>query len=153
LALIAAASFAGYQIILQRQDRATEGAIQVLTQMQSIEFQKAYTKIWNLPLAATAHDIRDAGPEYEDAVEVVAMTFESLGVMVHNRLVPVDLVDQAIGGFLRESWRRTQPYIEWRRDQVGSRRLAEWYQWLAEHVAVDTRRSTGAYDAFRKWVR
>ena len=36
----------------------------------------------------------------ETAAGTVMMTFETLGVLVHNRVVPIDLVDQVIGGFL-----------------------------------------------------
>lgn len=151
IALIAAASFAGYQLLGARRERNEAHAVQVLTRLQTPEFLSSYAKVWTLPLDARAEDVRSAGPEMERAVDTVMMTFESLGVMVHNRLVPIELVDQAIGGFLRESWRRTSNYLLTRREEVQSRRLAEWYQWLAEHLAVETRRSRGAYDVFRDW--
>lgn len=151
VALIAAAMFAGYQLVAHRRERADAHALQVLTRLQTPEFLSAYARVWTLPLDATREDVRAAGPEVESAVDTVMMTFESLGVMVHNRLVPLELVDQVIGGFLRESWRRTRGHWLARREEVGSRRLAEWYQWLAEHLAVETRRSRGAYDAFRDW--
>lgn len=151
IALILAASFAGYQLVAHRRERSEANAIQVLTRLQSPEFLSAYATVWSLPLNATAEDIRSAGRDMERAVDTVMMTFESLGVMVHNRLVPLELVDQVIGGFLRESWRRTQNYWLVRREEQGSRRIAEWYQWLAEHLAVETRRSKGAYEVFRDW--
>lgn len=150
IALIVGAFFAGYQFLVTR-TRGEEAALQVLTRLQSPEFRAAYAKIWTLRLGASAELVRERGPEMEDAIECVAMTFESLGVMVHNPMVPIDIVDQVIGGFLRESGRRSQAYILWKRQEVGSRRLAEWYQWLAEHLAVESRRSRGAYEAFKDW--
>lgn len=151
LALIAAASFAGYQLIVHRKERHEAMALEVLTQLQSPEFRQAYARVWTLPLDATADQVKGTGKEMLDAIDCVAMTFESLGVMVHNRIVPVELVDQVIGGFLRESWRRVRAYVFVRRQEVGSKRLAEWYQWLAERMAVQTRRSDGAYHAFKDW--
>lgn len=150
-ALVMAAGFAGYQFLLHRREREENNALTVLTRLQDAEFRNAYTQIWELPLEASVDAVMKRGKSMEDAIEVIAMTFESLGVMVHNRIVPIDQVDQVIGGFLRESWRRTGPYILWKRKQVGSKRYAEWYQWLAEHVAVQTRRSRGAYDIFKRW--
>ncbi len=150
-ALVIAAGFAAYQFLLLRRQREENNALTVLTRLQDGEFRAAYTRVWELPLEAPPETVREGGPEVQDAIETVAMTFESLGVMVYNRIVPIDVVDQVIGGFLRESWRRAQPFILWKREQVGSRRYAEWYQWLAEHLAVETRRSRGAYDVFRKW--
>ncbi len=151
IALIAAATTAVYQLVMHRRDRSEANALSVLTALQSPEFRHAYGLVWTLPLDASAKEVRSYGKEMEDAVECVMMTFETLGVMVHNRLVPIELVDQVIGGFLRESWRRTRHYVWARRKEVGSRRLAEWFQWLAEHLAVKTRRSRGAYDAFKDW--
>lgn len=152
LALIAGAIFAARQFILHRREVSQAAALRVLAQFQDASFRDAYTKVWDLPLGATSEHVRSHGKAMEDAVETVAMTFESIGVMVHNRIVPIDLVDQVIGGFLRESWRRTQDYIRWKREHVGSRRVAEWYQWLAEHVAVQSRRGLGAYEAFKQWT-
>ncbi len=151
ISLVVGAFFAGYQFILSRRERHDAQALEVLTQLQSPEFRAAYAKVWTLPLAATADDVRAGGQEMEEAVDCVAMTFESLGVMVHNRIVKIEVVDQVIGGFLRESWRRCSAYVHWKRQEVQSRRLGEWYQWLAEHLAVETRRSVGAYEAFKDW--
>ncbi len=150
-ALVIAAGFAAYQFLLLRRQREENNALNVLTRLQTAEFRHAYTRVWELPLDASPDAVRKEGHEMEEAVEIVAMTFESLGVMVHNRIVDLETVDQVIGGFLRESWRRTHRYVLAKRKEVGSRRYAEWYQWLAEHLAVETRRSRGAYDVFRKW--
>ncbi|MGB1697966.1 MAG: DUF4760 domain-containing protein [Thermoplasmatota archaeon] len=151
MALISAAAFAGYQFLLHRREREENNAVAVLSRIQDAEFRSAYQQIWDLPLHATAEDIRARGPKTEDAVQCVALTFESLGVMVHNRIVDIELVDQIIGGFLRESWRRCEHYVETRRSELGTRRWAEWYQWLAEQLAVDERRKIGAYVAFKDW--
>ena len=128
VALIAGAGFAGYQFLLHRRDRDEQNAIQVLTRLTSSEFRQAYAKVWELPLGATAQDVLDGGDEMRAAVDNVAMTFEMMGIMVHKRMVPIDTVDQVIGGFLRESWRRLAPYIKLQREQYRNRRIAEWYQ-------------------------
>jgi hypothetical protein len=152
LALIAGASFAGYQLLLHRRERNEQRALDVLTKLQGPEFQRAYTQVWDLPLAATPEAVRAGGREMEDAVETVALTFESLGVMAYHRIVPLAVVDNVIGGFLRESWRRVGPYVKWKREQLGAPRWAEWYEWLADRVqAGRRRRTTGAYEAFRDW--
>lgn len=151
IALIAAAVFAGTQFVLHRKDRNEHNAIEVLTRLTSPEFRHAYAKVWELPLAATTEEVKQQGPDMQHAIDDVAMTFEMVGVMVHNRMVPIDVVDQVMGGFLRESWRRVRPFIEWQREAYGNKRIAEWYQWLAEHLAHDTRRSVGAYQAFKDW--
>lgn len=150
-ALIGGAIFAGYQFLLHRREREDAMALEIVTTLQSPQFRTAYARIWALPFKASPRDVEQGGHEMEEAIDTVMMTFEMLGIMVHNRQVNIELVDQAIGGFLRESWRRVDEYVHWKREQIGSKRYGEWYQWLAEHLAVETRRSQGAYDAFRAW--
>lgn len=151
VALIAAAFFAGYQLLLHRRERHDHAAKDLLTSMQTQEFRSAYAEIWALPLQADAEVLARRGPGTVEAAVTVAMTFESIGVMVHNRLIPLDSVDQFIGGFLRESWRRLEPFIQDQRRRFEAPRYAEWYQWLAEQVEVRRRRTVPAYEAFKGW--
>lgn len=152
IALVIGASFAGYQLLLHRRERNEQRALDVLTRLQGPAFQRAYTQVWDLPLGATPETVRAGGREMEDAVETIALTFESLGVMVFHRIVPLAVVDNVIGGFLRESWRRVELYVKWKRGHLEAPRWAEWYEWLADRVQVGRRRrSTGAYDAYREW--
>lgn len=149
LGIVTGAFFAGYQLWRSEQQRLHAAALATVTSFNTQEFRSAFARIYSLPLAAPAEAVR-AG-EMEDAATTVMMTFEMMGVLVHSRMVPIETVDQAIGGFARESWRRLQPYVEWKRKDVGSPRWGEWYQWLFEHLATNPRRSQGAYEAFRDW--
>jgi hypothetical protein len=124
-------------------------AVQTVTAFNTQEFRDAFAVINALPIGATAAQVREAGAE--DAANTVMMTFEMMGVLVHSRMVPIETVDQAIGGFLRESWRRLADYVHAKRREVQSVRWGEWYQWLFEHLAVNPRRAVGAYEAFRDW--
>ncbi|MFA5943936.1 MAG: hypothetical protein WC876_05675 [Candidatus Thermoplasmatota archaeon] len=151
VALVVAAVVAVYQLLQLRRRRSHEEALQVITGLNTQEFRSAFNAVNDLPLGATAQQVRDAGPAIETAAATVMMTFETLGVLVHNRVVPIDLVDQVIGGFLRESWRRLEGYVKWKRSAIGYTRWGEWYQWLFEHLAQNPRRAEGAYTAFKDW--
>jgi hypothetical protein len=150
-ALVVGAAVAVYQLVQLRQTRHQEAALQVITGINTQEFRNAFNAVNELPIGASAQQVRDAGPAMEAAAGTVMMAFESLGVLVHNRVVPVDLVDQVIGGFLRESWRRLEQYVHWKRKALGYARWGEWYQWLFEHLAQNPRRAVGAYEAFKDW--
>jgi hypothetical protein len=150
VALVVAAFVAVYQLLQLRQRRLHEAALQVITSLQTQAFRDAFNVVNELPLAATPEQVR-ADPRTETAAGTIMMTFETLGVLVHARIVPIELVDQVIGGFLRESWRRLEPYTMWKRKAIGSARWGEWYQWLFEHLAVNPRRQAGAYEVFREW--
>lgn len=151
VALVVGAAVAVYQLLQLRQSQRQEAALRVVTGLNTPEFRHAFATVNELPLGATAQQVRDAGPAMEAAAGTVMMTFETLGVLAHNRVVPIDAVDQVIGGFLRESWRRLGNYVEWKRKAIGYPRWGEWYQWLYEHLAQNPRRAVGAYEAFRDW--
>ncbi|HJQ93794.1 MAG TPA: hypothetical protein VJ874_05870 [Candidatus Thermoplasmatota archaeon] len=151
VALLVGALVAVYQLVQLRRGRHQEAALQVITGLNTPEFRKAFTLVNELPIGAKAEVVRDTGHEMETAAATVMMTFETLGVLVHNRVVPIDLVDQVIGGFLRESWRRLEGYVAWKRGAIGYARWGEWYQWLFEHLAQNPRRAEGAYTAFKDW--
>jgi len=149
--LVLGVVFAAYQLLQSDRQRQESTALNVVTSFNTLEFRTAFAKVYQLPLGATAQQVRDHGREMEEAATTVMMTFEMLGVLVHNRMVPIDTLDQAIGGFLRESWRRLEGFVKTKRAEVGSPRWGEWYQWLYEHLATNPRRAVGAYEAFRDW--
>lgn len=147
--LVIAAIVALLQFQTHRGDRSDRNTLDILTRLQTPQFRAAYAQIWELPIGATHEQVVEA--EAEAAADQVAMTFETLGLMVHKRMVDLEMVDRITGGFLRESWRRLGPYFQEKRTRLHNRRIAEWFQWLAEHLSVDERRQLGAYEAFRKW--
>lgn len=151
LGIVVGAGFAGYQLLQAERGRREHTALQTVTSFNTQEFRDAFAQVYTLPLGATAEMVRDAGPAMEEAATTVMMTFEMMGVLVHSRMVPIETVDQAIGGFARESWRRLENYTKWKRDAVQSSRWGEWYQWLFERLANNPRRTTAAYEAFADW--
>lgn len=151
IALVVGAFFAGYQLYQDRVRRREQVSLQIVTSFSTQEFRNAFARVYALPLGAGAEDVREEGPEMEAAATAVMMTFEMLGVLVYNRMVPIETLDQAIGGFLRESWRRLGAYVAWKRATLESARWGEWYEWLYDHLATDPRRERGAYEVFRAW--
>lgn len=151
VALVAGASFAGYQLLQSERSRRAAAALQTVTAFNTQEFRTAFARVYTLPLGANAEQVRAGGPAMEEAATTVMMTFEMMGVLVFSRMVPIETVDQAVGGFARESWRRLEAYVAWKRHEVGSVRWGEWYQWLYEHLATNPRRAQGAYEAFKDW--
>lgn len=151
ISLVIGAGFGGYQLLQVERGRREQTALQTVTSFNTQEFRDAFAKVYTLPLGASAEMVRESGPEMEAAATTVMMTFEMMGVLVHSRMVPIETVDQAIGGFSRESWRRLENYTKWKRNAVQSVRWGEWYEWLVDRLSHNPRRTTGAYDAFRDW--
>ena len=83
----------------------------------------------------------DASPdEVESNVETlraarsIGLVVEGLGYSVFERVVPLRMVDNLVGGNIRVIWRKLRRYVEFERDRGGSQKTFEWFQLLAEQL-------------------
>jgi hypothetical protein len=154
IAVTAGVIFAAVQIRQYRQRRQRDAMLELVRSFQSPAFTAAYRRVLSLPDGADAAKIREVlGPDGEDAVYLVSLTWESLGVLVYRRQVTLDLVDDFFSGPLVISWRKLKVYSEeWRRTlnrETGN----EWFHWLAERMLEREKTSppVAAYVAHRDW--
>ena len=100
-AVTAGVIFAAAQISYYRQRRQREAMLELVRSFQSPAFTSALRRVLSLPDGADTQKIREVlGPDGEDAVYLVSLTWESLGVLVFRREVTLDLVDD----FLAVPW-------------------------------------------------
>jgi hypothetical protein len=154
LAVTAGVIFAASQISYYRQRRRREAMLELVRSFQSPAFTSALRRVFSLPDGADSQKIREVlGPDGEDAVYLVALTWESLGVLVFHREVTLDLVDDFFSGPIVLSWQKLKVYSEeWRRTlnrETGN----EWFHWLAERMMEREKLSppVPAYIAHRAW--
>ena len=154
IAVTAGVIFAAAQIRQYRQRRQRDAMLELVRSFQSPAFTAAYRRVLSLPDGADAAKIREVlGPDGEDAVYLVSLTWESLGVLVYRRQVTLDLVDDFFSGPLVICWRKLKVYSEeWRRTlnrETGN----EWFHWLAERMLEREKTSPPipAYVAHRRW--
>jgi hypothetical protein len=146
--------FAAAQIRQYSQRRQRDAMLELVRSFQSPAFTAALRRVLSLPDGADSAKIREVlGPDGEDAVYLVSLTWESLGVLVFRREVTLDLVDDFFSGPLVISWRKLEVYSEeWRRTlnrETGN----EWFHWLAERMLEREKTSPPipAYIAHRDW--
>ena len=154
IAVTAGVIFAAAQIRQYRQRRERDAMLELVRSFQGPAFTAAYRRVLSLPDGADAAKIREVlGPDGEDAVYLVSLTWESLGVLVYRRQVTLDLVDDFFSGPLVISWQKLEVYSEeWRRTlnrETGN----EWFHWLAERMLEreKTAPPIPAYVAHRHW--
>jgi hypothetical protein len=154
LAVTAGVIFAAAQIRYYRQRRRRESMLELVRSFQSPAFTGALRRVMSLPDGADAQKIREVlGPDGEDAVYLVSLTWESLGVLLFRREVTLDLIDDFFSGPILLSWQKLQVYSEeWRRSlnrETGN----EWFHWLAERMMEREKLSppVPAYIAHRTW--
>jgi hypothetical protein len=151
LAVLVAVVFGSLTIHQWRRTRHLTAAAELVRTIQTPEFTRAIARLMELPVDASAEQVAE-DEETVAAFHVATHVFESLGVLVFHRLLPLHLVDDLLGGYVRASWRRVRPFAEARRAVLGAN-SGEWFEWLAdrmeEHPAPG--KSRGAYHAHRGW--
>src|SRR5437763_6752647 len=92
-AVTAGVIFAAAQIRHYGQRKRRDAMLELVRSFQSPAFTSALRRVLSLPDGADAQKIREVlGPDGEDAVYLVSLTWES-GVLLFRRELTLDLVD------------------------------------------------------------
>src|SRR5436305_22417 len=154
IAVTAGVIFAAAQIRYYRQRRRREAMLELVRSFQSPAFTSALRRVLSLPDGADAEKIREVlGPDGEDAVYLVSLTWESIGVLLFRRELTLDLVDDFFSGPILLSWQKLRlDGEEWRHGPNRETR-SEWFQWRAERMMEREKLSppVPAYIAHRTW--
>lgn len=139
-----------HQFILQRRALAT---LELARSFQNPEFTHAMRLILSLEPKLSAKEIRAKGGEYEDAAMLVALTVESVGIMVHRRMVSITMVWELMGGLLLSYWEHMEPWILDIRKEQGRDKFNEWAQWLAIQLSMldNDKAFTPAFEKHKDW--
>jgi hypothetical protein len=151
VAVLVAIVFGSLTLLQWTRTRFLSAAAELVHTMQASEFTHSITIIMLLPEAAPAPLVLD-NKENAAALYVVSHMFESLGVLVYHRLLPLHLVDHLIGGYVRASWRRVHPAMAVKRATFGAT-FGEWYEWLYNRLEQYPApgKDVGAMHAFKTW--
>jgi hypothetical protein len=155
-AVTAGVIFAAVQIHYYRRQRQREAMLELVKSFQSPAFTNALRRVLSLPDGADAKKIHEVlGPEGEDAVYMVSLTWESLGLLVFRREVTLDLVGDFFSGPIIASWRKLSRYIADLRREGQRETYFEWVQWLAERTIEDEKGvpPIPAHIAYRQWKK
>lgn len=137
-----------------RRDREERAALQAVHAMLTPAYVDSFLIVQTIRDDATAEEI-ESNPTTLGAARSVGLVIEALGYSVFERIVPLRIVDNLVGGNIRVIWRKLRPYVEYERERTGSEKTFEWFQWLAEQLEKYNRGKTslklGAHEAYRDW--
>ena len=153
IAVVGGVAFAVIQIRQFRQQRLEAASVELVRSFQSADFNRALTRLLDLPHGASAIELREHGPDAEIEAMILSTTFESIGVLIYNRILPIELVEQLIGGTVVSVWKKLEPWVADLRREQGRTDTHEWFQWLAEQLErrPGSESPTPAYEAYREW--
>jgi hypothetical protein len=134
LIVVAGLAFAFVELAQYRRQRRETAALELARSFQTPEFAHALRVVLGLPDGLGAADLRRHGPEAEDAAMLVSLTLESVGIMVHRRIVPAEMVWELMGGVLLTAWNKLEGWVRDVRAEQGQEKFDEWIEWLATHL-------------------
>ena len=131
---IIALVFGIVQVKTATRDRQERLTLEALRNFNTREFSELMNYV-------TAHNIPHTHEKWQKlpAAEGIMITqfaqeMESLGLLVAERLINIDLVDKTIGSLVSATWEKYKPMIQDSREKRPDPFLSEYFQWLAERI-------------------
>ena len=150
-AIVGGALFAIVQLNEYKRRRRNEAAAELCRQFTQPELAKAFILLNTLPDGLGIEEYRKRGPEYEEAAQVVGMTFETMGLLVYKDMASFRTVQELAGGLLLMTWRKSGDWVKEVREVENNPRFGEWAQWLAERLSELEPEMIPAYQKHSDW--
>lgn len=115
------------------------------------DLANAIALLQNVPDGISRADLKARGQEYEEAAVTVTTSFETMGVLVFNRIASLELVVDLAGGIVTTMCRKLAQYQEDARVDLEQPSWGEWFQWLGEQVARVKHDRAPAHIEYRDW--
>ena len=139
LSFIVALIFGIAQVKAANRDRRERLTLEMLNTFQTRQFAELMHHVNWHELPRTREELR-ALPDSEQVLFIqLAQQMESLGILVADGLINIDLVDKTLGDFVVTAWNKYQPVFLDMRETNPDPFLGEYFQWLAEVIAARMR--------------
>ena len=148
ITIVLGAAFAAFQTIEYRKRQKSQTAAELCKRFAEPELAKAVTLIRQLPDNIGLRELQAMDAEYEQSAQVVGMTFETMGLLVHKEMASFTLTQELAGGLLLMMWRKLECWLTETRVEQDNPRFGEWVQYLAERMQESEVGMVPAYQAY-----
>ena len=132
--VIVAVIFGIAQVKSARKDRQERLTLETLRHFQTREFAETlrYLHMTTFPQTYEAWEAWTK----PDQVRFIQLSqeMESLGLLLAERLISIDLIDKTLGTFVTTSWEQFKPVVMDMREKNPDPFLNEYFQWMAEQI-------------------
>jgi hypothetical protein len=132
LSVIVALVFGIAQVRAAERDRRERLTLDTLRNYQSREFAELINYVLSREMPKSRKELR-ALPDNEQVSFIqLSQQMESLGILVAEGLIDLDLVDKTLGSFVVTIWKRYETmFLATRKDDPF---VGEYFQWLAKQI-------------------
>ncbi len=122
------------QVRAGKKDRHERITLEALNNFQTREFAALIHFINDNKLPLTSAEFRVSPAEDQINFIQFGQQMESLGILVAEKLIDLDLVDKTLGSFVTTTWEKYKPLYLDIREKTSDPFLGEYFQWLAELI-------------------
>ena len=134
LSFIVGLVFGIAQVKASARDRKERFTLEALRNFQTREFAELMFNINAYKIPPTLEEWRKLPANDQIMFLQFTQEIESLGLLVAERFINIDLVDKTLGSFVTNSWDKFKIVILDIREKVSDPFLSEYFQWLAERL-------------------
>ncbi len=148
LSLIVAVVFGIAEVRAAARDRRERLTLETLHNFQTREFAELINYITSNDMPGSREEMNALPVDQQIIFIQFAQQMESLGILVAERFINIDLVDITLGSFVTTSWEKYKKMFIDIREKTPDPFLGEYFQWLAE--LIDKRMRENPREPFYK---
>src|SRR5436190_6099210 len=132
--LIVAVIFGIAQVKADARDRKERLTLETLRNFQTREFAELINYINTRDMPETRKAMNTLSSEEQIMFIQYAQQMESLGILVAEKFINLDLVDKTLGSFVTTSWEKYELVFLDIRKKAPDPYLGEYFQWLSQRI-------------------
>ena len=114
--------------------RKRDSALFLINSYQTGEFSQGIWTILSIPDGLTKVEIEGRVGEDIKGIYRVISAWESIGLLVFQNEITMDMVEDYYRGPITISWQKLELYVSGMRQEHQMDTIFEWFQWLAERM-------------------
>jgi len=134
LSLVVGLIFGIVQTRAAARDRRERLTLETLAAFQTREFTELMYQVLYRDMPSTGDAMRATPAGDQIPMMQFAQQMESLGIVVAEHLISLDLVEKTLGTFVTTAWSKYKPLFQDIREKTPDPFLGEYFQWLAERI-------------------
>ncbi len=152
-ALVFGVIFGAIQLRHLRDQRRAQSELELVHSFQTSDFVRGLVASISLPEGLSKKEIEAHLGDDILYAYLLMTTWESLGVLVYRKELPLRVVEDFFSGPVVLSWRNLRLYVAEYRAETGRETVFEWFQWLAERIMAHESRepATPAHIEHKSW--
>lgn len=132
LSFVVALVFGIFQVRAAARDRRERLTLETLRNFQTLEFAELLHYVTSHKLPGSREELNKSPHQEQLSFIQLAQQMESLGILVAEGFIDLDLVDKTLGSFVVTAWDKYKKVFLDMRGQDPF--IGEYFQWLAEQI-------------------